>query len=62
LRRGGRAALPRRRASAAYVLLFFSYTFPVGVAAGIAGDQLIGGPVLAAKPRADPIIEVEPGE
>ncbi len=35
---------------------------PVGVALGIAGDQLIGGPISAVKPRADPIVEVEPGE
>jgi predicted ribosome quality control (RQC) complex YloA/Tae2 family protein len=35
---------------------------PVGVAVGIAGDQLIGGPVSAIKPKADPVIEVEPGE
>jgi len=35
---------------------------PVGVAVGIAGDQLIGGPVSAIKPRADPVVEVEPGE
>ena len=35
---------------------------PLGVALGIAGDQLIGGPVPAVKPRADPIVEVEPGE
>lgn len=35
---------------------------PVGVAIGIANDQLIGGPVPAVKPRADPIVEVEPGE
>ncbi len=35
---------------------------PVGVAVGIAEDQLIGGPVSAIKPRADPVVEVEPGE
>lgn len=35
---------------------------PVGVAVGIAGDQLIGGPVSAIKPKADPVVEVEPGE
>ena len=35
---------------------------PVGVAIGIANDQLIGGPVSAVKPKADPIVEVEPGE
>jgi predicted ribosome quality control (RQC) complex YloA/Tae2 family protein len=35
---------------------------PVGVAVGIANDQLIGGPVSAIKPRADPVVEVEPGE
>jgi len=35
---------------------------PVGVALGIAGDQLIGGPVAAIKPKADPVVEIEPGE
>ncbi|HOO52977.1 MAG TPA: ribosome rescue protein RqcH [Methanothrix sp.] len=35
---------------------------PVGVAVGIANDQLIGGPVSAIKPKADPVVEVEPGE
>ena len=35
---------------------------PVGVAVGIAEDQLIGGPVSAIKPRANPVVEVEPGE
>jgi predicted ribosome quality control (RQC) complex YloA/Tae2 family protein len=35
---------------------------PAGVAVGIAGDQLIGGPVSAIKPKADPVVEVEPGE
>lgn len=35
---------------------------PLGVALGIAGDQLIGGPVSAVKPKADPFVEVEPGE
>jgi predicted ribosome quality control (RQC) complex YloA/Tae2 family protein len=35
---------------------------PVGVAVGIAGDQLIGGPVSAIKPKADPVVEIEPGE
>ncbi len=35
---------------------------PVGIAIGIAEDQLIGGPVSATKPRADPVVEIEPGE
>ena len=35
---------------------------PLGLALGIANDQLIGGPVPAVKPRADPVVEVEPGE
>ena len=35
---------------------------PVGVAVGIAGDQLIGGPISAIKPKADPFVEIEPGE
>jgi len=35
---------------------------PLGLALGIAEDQLIGGPVSAVKPRADPTVEVEPGE
>ena len=35
---------------------------PVGVAIGIAGDQLIGGPISAIRPKADPVVEVEPGE
>jgi predicted ribosome quality control (RQC) complex YloA/Tae2 family protein len=35
---------------------------PVGVAIGISNDQLIGGPISAIKPKADPVVEVEPGE
>ncbi|MGC9515900.1 ribosome rescue protein RqcH [Methanocrinis sp.] len=35
---------------------------PVGIAIGIAEDRLIGGPVSATKPRADPVVEIEPGE
>lgn len=34
----------------------------VSVALGIAGDQLIGGPVSAIKPKANPVVEIEPGE
>lgn len=34
----------------------------VGVAVGIAGDILIGGPVSAVRTKADPVVEVEPGE
>jgi len=35
---------------------------PVGVAVGIAGDLLIGGPISAVEERADPMVIVEPGE
>jgi predicted ribosome quality control (RQC) complex YloA/Tae2 family protein len=35
---------------------------PVGLALGIADEMLIGGPVSAVKPRADPVLEIEPGE
>jgi len=35
---------------------------PVGAAVGIAGDQLVGCPISAIKPKADPIVEIEPGE
>lgn len=35
---------------------------PVGVAVGIAGDMLIGGPSSAVVPEAKPVVEIEPGE
>ena len=35
---------------------------PVGIALGIENGVLIGGPVSAIKPRADPVVEIEPGE
>ncbi|MDM7913251.1 MAG: NFACT RNA binding domain-containing protein, partial [Methanotrichaceae archaeon] len=35
---------------------------PVGVALGIAEGMLIGGPIAAVKPKADPVVEIEPGE
>jgi predicted ribosome quality control (RQC) complex YloA/Tae2 family protein len=35
---------------------------PVGIALGIENGILIGGPVSAIKPRADPVVEIEPGE
>ena len=35
---------------------------PVGVAVGIAGDMLIGGPSSAVAPEAKPVVEIEPGE
>jgi predicted ribosome quality control (RQC) complex YloA/Tae2 family protein len=35
---------------------------PVGVALGIAEGMLIGGPITAVKPKADPVVEIEPGE
>ena len=35
---------------------------PLGLAVGIAEGILIGGPVSAVKPRADPVLEMEPGE
>jgi predicted ribosome quality control (RQC) complex YloA/Tae2 family protein len=35
---------------------------PLGLALGISGGILIGGPVLAVKPKADPLVEIEPGE
>jgi len=41
---------------------FFSTNYPVGVAIGIVGDQLIGGPISATKPKAAPVVEIEPGE
>jgi predicted ribosome quality control (RQC) complex YloA/Tae2 family protein len=34
----------------------------VGIAIGIDNDVLIGGPVSAVRPRADPVVEVLPGE
>jgi predicted ribosome quality control (RQC) complex YloA/Tae2 family protein len=34
----------------------------LGLAVGIAEGILIGGPVSAVKPRADPVLEIEPGE
>jgi predicted ribosome quality control (RQC) complex YloA/Tae2 family protein len=34
----------------------------VGIAVGIAEGMLIGGPVSAILPRADPAVEIEPGE
>ena len=35
---------------------------PMALALGISEGQLIGGPVSAVLPRADPSVEVEPGE
>jgi len=35
---------------------------PLGLALGIADGILVGGPVPAVKPRADPAVEIEPGE
>jgi len=35
---------------------------PLGLAVGISEGILIGGPVSAVKPRADPMLEIEPGE
>jgi predicted ribosome quality control (RQC) complex YloA/Tae2 family protein len=35
---------------------------PVGVALGIAEGMLVGGPITAVKPKADPVVEIEPGE
>ncbi len=35
---------------------------PLGLALGIADGILVGGPVSAVKPRADPAVEIEPGE
>ena len=35
---------------------------PVGIALGVAEGILIGGPVSAVKPKADPVVEIEPGE
>jgi predicted ribosome quality control (RQC) complex YloA/Tae2 family protein len=35
---------------------------PLGIALGVADSVLIGGPVSAVKPKADPVVEIEPGE
>ena len=35
---------------------------PLGIDVGIADEMLIGGPTSAVRGRADPVIEVEPGE
>ena len=35
---------------------------PLGLAVGIADGVLIGGPVSAVRPKADPVVEIEPGE
>jgi len=35
---------------------------PLGLALGIDEGVLIGGPVSAIKPKADPVVEIEPGE
>lgn len=35
---------------------------PLGLALGIADGILVGGPVSAVKPKADPLVEIEPGE
>ena len=35
---------------------------PLGLAVGIAEGLLIGGPVEAVRPKADPAVEIEPGE
>jgi predicted ribosome quality control (RQC) complex YloA/Tae2 family protein len=35
---------------------------PLGLAVGIAEGVLIGGPVAAVRPKADPVVEIEPGE
>ena len=35
---------------------------PLGIAVGVADGVLIGGPVSAVKPKADPAVEIEPGE
>lgn len=34
----------------------------MGIAVGIAEGMLIGGPVSAVKPKAEPVVEIEPGE
>lgn len=35
---------------------------PVGIAIGIEGEMLIGGPTSAIKGKTDPVVEIEPGE
>ncbi len=35
---------------------------PLGLALGISEGILVGGPVSAVKPKADPVVEIEPGE
>jgi predicted ribosome quality control (RQC) complex YloA/Tae2 family protein len=35
---------------------------PLGLAIGISEGILVGGPVSAVKPKADPVVEIEPGE
>jgi hypothetical protein len=35
---------------------------PLGLALGIADGVLVGGPVSAVKPKADPMVEIVPGE
>jgi predicted ribosome quality control (RQC) complex YloA/Tae2 family protein len=35
---------------------------PLGLALGLSDSVLIGGPVSAVKPKADPAVEIEPGE
>ncbi len=35
---------------------------PFGIALGISDGILIGGPINAVKPKADPVVEIEPGE
>jgi predicted ribosome quality control (RQC) complex YloA/Tae2 family protein len=35
---------------------------PLGLALGIADGVLVGGPISAIKPKADPVVEIEPGE
>jgi len=35
---------------------------PLGLAVGIDEGVLIGGPVAAVRPKADPVVEIEPGE
>lgn len=34
----------------------------LGLALGIADGILIGGPIIAIKPKADPVVQIEPGE
>ena len=35
---------------------------PLGLALGLSDGVLIGGPVSAVRPKADPAVEIEPGE